>query len=482
MSVSVSMSTVPFRFLAVSLAVVLYAAAPAGAIVVNGDPDDYVVTAPSDYDMMAKTDAVGGAGGVLVDPWWVLTAGHVTDYGHARTFTVTTAAGSTTYDWAEVIRHPAADLAVVRLDGNTGLPGHELYTATDERFKTGILTGYGMSGTGTSVGAGGAPAYPRGTLRAGTNRIDATAPVGGTSMLRTDFDENGTDVMIGLGDSGGAVFIDDGGTLKVAGIHSFVDSGDDEMWPTWGDKGYSVRVSQYVGWINGAIPVAGDFNDDDLINIVDIDLLLDEIGVGGTTTWPYDLSADGMVNSADTVGLVEGIMGTFMGDANLDKTVNVFDLSALATNYRKVGDMGWSDGDFTGDGFVDIFDLAILASRYGNDAAGGGTPVPEPGVMLLLAAGGLTLIRRRKLSVQPRFVYSISSSVAAGASIRNASSMALARRRADSNRSVCPLPSASGVRSATRPSTRISQLAISARCPSWNRVRAISSGSGIRKS
>jgi len=82
------------------------------------------------------------------------------------------------------------------------------------------------------------------------------------------------------------------------------------------------------------------------------------------------------------------------GDATLDATVNVFDLAALANNYRSGTDKTWFDGDFTGDGEVDIFDLARLANNYGKTKTGG-QPIPEPMAMAVLALGGLGLLRKR---------------------------------------------------------------------------------------
>ncbi len=377
--------------LSLLLAVVI-SSAPARALVVNDDPALYET---SDYDLVGFTNAVGGAGGVLVGSWFVLTAGHVTDFGlSGKTFTFDLDDGPVTYAWAEVIRHPTADLALVRLDRNTGLDGYELYTGTSEAGKTAILVGYGMSGTGTSVGAGGDPAYPRGTKRAGTNRLDAVVWYAGTRSLRLDFDANGTDVMLAEGDSGGASLLDVGGTLLLAGIHSSVDPADPEHWPTFGDVGYDVRVSHYASWIQGGIPDLGDLNDDGAIDAVDIDLLFDEIHVTGTPRlWPYDLTADDDVTTADADRLVLDILATRYGDANLDGRVNVLDLGALANHYRLPAG-SWTDGDFNGDGVANILDLGLLANNY--DVGGGGAPVPAPGPAGLLLLGAPVALRKRR--------------------------------------------------------------------------------------
>ena len=52
------------------------------------------------------------------------------------------------------------------------------------------------------------------------------------------------------------------------------------------------------------------------------------------------------------------------GDADLDGTVNIEDLTILLTNYGKSG-MSWSQGNFDGDPTVDLEDLTILLTHFG---------------------------------------------------------------------------------------------------------------------
>ena len=51
------------------------------------------------------------------------------------------------------------------------------------------------------------------------------------------------------------------------------------------------------------------------------------------------------------------------GDANLDGTVDINDLTTVLANYNQTG-MTWADGDFIGNGTVDINDLAIVLANY----------------------------------------------------------------------------------------------------------------------
>jgi hypothetical protein len=55
------------------------------------------------------------------------------------------------------------------------------------------------------------------------------------------------------------------------------------------------------------------------------------------------------------------------GDANEDEMVDVGDLGILAANYGGSGKT-WNQGDFNNDGLVDVGDLGILAAHYGEGA------------------------------------------------------------------------------------------------------------------
>lgn len=66
------------------------------------------------------------------------------------------------------------------------------------------------------------------------------------------------------------------------------------------------------------------------------------------------------------------------GDANRDRIVNFFDLTALAANYGTTG-RTWADGDFNGDGQVNFFDLTTLSANYGK-------PLPAPSEPVFAAA------------------------------------------------------------------------------------------------
>jgi GH25 family lysozyme M1 (1,4-beta-N-acetylmuramidase) len=86
------------------------------------------------------------------------------------------------------------------------------------------------------------------------------------------------------------------------------------------------------------------------------------------------------------------------GDATLDGTVDINDLSVLLANYNRTG-MLWAQGDFTGDATVDISDLSKVLANYNHSALLGGAAVQavaEPSSLLLLSASLLGLLCFRR--------------------------------------------------------------------------------------
>jgi hypothetical protein len=62
---------------------------------------------------------------------------------------------------------------------------------------------------------------------------------------------------------------------------------------------------------------------------------------------------------------------TLGGDATLNRSVDVGDLGALATNYGTTAGGVWAQGDFDYNGTVDVGDLGALATHYGQTLTGG---------------------------------------------------------------------------------------------------------------
>ncbi len=120
------------------------------------------------------------------------------------------------------------------------------------------------------------------------------------------------------------------------------------------------------GSVNFVGGLTGDFNGDDVVDATDIDLLYDAINAGNGES-QFDLDGNNSVDAADAEFLVENILGTFMGDANLDGIVDARDLNVVGVNWR--GNAGWAGGDFTGDGQVSAQDLNLIGINWRSGAA-----------------------------------------------------------------------------------------------------------------
>ena len=112
----------------------------------------------------------------------------------------------------------------------------------------------------------------------------------------------------------------------------------------------------------------------------------------------WDISADDVVY--DTVDgdvslvLDAGDWTAIPGDADLDGSVLLGDLSTLAFNWESSTGMTWLTGDFDLNGTVNLADLSALAFHW-EETEAGAPPVPEPMTVGLLAVGAAALLRRR---------------------------------------------------------------------------------------
>jgi|GEM_PF-4650111 len=101
---------------------------------------------------------------------------------------------------------------------------------------------------------------------------------------------------------------------------------------------------------------------------------------------------------------------TLLGDANLDRAVNLDDFTRLAAAFGMPGSV-WSSGDFNYDGFTNLDDFTALAANFGLNVPADlprGSAVPEPSLGLLMF--GAALLGRRN-----RATHAASASVASAA-------------------------------------------------------------------
>jgi hypothetical protein len=146
------------------------------------------------------------------------------------------------------------------------------------------------------------------------------------------------------------------------------------------------------GLLNIGSEVIGDLNRDGRVDSLDIDLLASQIRATSTDS-QYDLDGSSVVDSEDVRYLVEDILETKFGDANLDGQVDAADLGQWEAS-RFTEPTLWATGDFSGDGKSDVRDFNLW---YSNRAAAAGlAAVPEPhGMVAWIAALAVFSLRRR---------------------------------------------------------------------------------------
>ncbi|MCA9216846.1 MAG: hypothetical protein KDB27_27440, partial [Planctomycetales bacterium] len=115
------------------------------------------------------------------------------------------------------------------------------------------------------------------------------------------------------------------------------------------------------------VQIDADLNDDGIVNVVDVDLLAAAIRGQESIA---DLNRDSVANVRDLHFLIEDVLGTTMGDANLDGRFDSSDLVQIfeANEYEdgQPGNSTWAEGDFDGDGDFTTRDFvtAFMSGAY----------------------------------------------------------------------------------------------------------------------
>ena len=182
--------------------------------------------------------------GTMISPTHFITAKHVPTNGSfvhdplfsggaTTTYSVNTSANGGLGYWDI----GATDLRIYEITGGTFSSYAELYTGVGEVGQDLVVFGRGgVRGSAITVDNGAGPQVQGyghtasdGTARWGLNMVSDVVTYGGGDLLSADFTavSGQNEAHLSGGDSGGAVFILDGGTWKLAGINFAVDGAYD---------------------------------------------------------------------------------------------------------------------------------------------------------------------------------------------------------------------------------------------------------------
>jgi hypothetical protein len=145
--------------------------------------------------------------------------------------------------------------------------------------------------------------------------------------------------------------------------------------------------------------VAGDFNNDDVLNIDDLTTLTNAIETGDDLQ--FDLDQLGVVDAADRLYWVTELRQTWIGDANLDGVFDSGDMVMIfqAGEYEDevVNNSTWATGDWNGDGEFDSGDLVtgFQDGGYEQGLRTAVSAVPEPSSAAMLTFALLALCRTK---------------------------------------------------------------------------------------
>ena len=134
--------------------------------------------------------------------------------------------------------------------------------------------------------------------------------------------------------------------------------------------------------------VAGDLTGDRRVTSADIDVLFDAVRRGSNVTF-YDLDENSVLDERDVAHLVQTILATNFGDANLDGVVNAADLNEVGIHWQSENCKGWADGDFTGDGGVTAVDLNQVGINWRKSTPAAArvprAPLPQQAIPVAIA-------------------------------------------------------------------------------------------------
>ncbi len=252
-----------------------------------------------------------------------------------------------------------------------------------------------------------------------------------TNAFRTQYGINDQVILVGgyqgqLSDSYDRVELQRPGTPPVDDPAFVPQLTEDEVryddlapWPTAADgSGATLTRTSVTAYGNssnswlatmpspGAVSnVSGDLNNDGMVDASDIDTLCQAIEAGESSA---DLDGDGVVDNRDLTFFVHNVIGTSIGDANLDGIFNSADFVFVLTvgEYEDgvPNNSTWAEGDWNCDGEFDTSDFvaALQAGGYQSEATAAnvhaGRLTARPGNLVRSALDGTSHFARSTAS------------------------------------------------------------------------------------
>ena len=149
-----------------------------------------------------------------------------------------------------------------------------------------------------------------------------------------------------------------------------------------------------------SVAQVADFNNDGVVDGLDIDLMRDAV-INMTNDSQFNVDGIGdpdVPDEGDFNFLLNSIINTGPGDADLNQIVNFDDFVSLSNNFNQISTL-WSQGNFNLDNETNFDDFVALSNNF-DQVFGWSTDVPvapEPSIvnLLVMASFTLTCIQRR---------------------------------------------------------------------------------------
>lgn len=225
----------------------------ASAIIRRHDvPDSQYIVPASDYPAVVDLFIArpGDCIATLIAPEWLITAAHCVD-----TLVVTNeiAVGGANYQITEIHTHSGwnqdtDDITLIRTNEPVvGVAPIPIYRGDQETGSMVWFVGRGDTSTG-DIGGGAAD----GNTRAATNTVVSSDAFWLRFVFNgpTDAEVTALEGISGDGDSGGPALMQTQDGLRVAGLSSYQDNGNQTLG-TYGVDEIYTRVSRYADWIDG---------------------------------------------------------------------------------------------------------------------------------------------------------------------------------------------------------------------------------------